>query len=801
MDKRRRKLLYGLIFMLCFLWGCNGKAKDGEQAGGNREEAGLSSYGEHISVKDIKEKYDYTDDGIMPLYNVAPDEEFDFSFPYDLSDRDTEDIVTVHTDENCQEESKVATYRSVEKTDKGSKVTVAPVAGVLLTEAEEEAYLEEDQGVWGNAPMYYIAIHYDMEADSPKKLEVPKIIPFTIKQGIKAPEAKGVVDSTGRFKLVWDEVEGATEYRIYKLVGEEQMTGEKNEPVNGAASGYDNCSLILDSVTDETEFDNFSGEGHGLAVHKDSLEDTEYVLGQNYCVNGEYYVSAVVDGEETGFCGAIPTTDLKIPHKLTDECDIMFSSYENVSDVPLVLDVINIDGSVTKRKVLYTYHDQVTWLGVTSPGYLYQIEGTALTGCVSMEDIDGDYPESIGELTPSGNTEPENKVKKKPDGDLPTIIQSEEDNTKEDNADDNAEDKPLVEQQKENTEQHVSKGNEEQVANPGDDSLIFADSAEEEWLALNLVNGETDISMEAFPNLQNPTELEDTFYKVYYQNPYILGLNRFSYDYGNLTFHVDYSYDKDEIKEKQKKMTEESQSVLAEITQDGMDEREKEKAVYDYLTMNCQYDTDALEDAQENNFQKTDDNPFEDSFNGYGILVNKKGVCQSYAYAYKLLCEMSGLSCKVMTGNLAGNLPHAWNAVKIGEEWFQTDATNNENTAGIPYFLYDADSAIAQLVGFEADKNFELDGNLARYQTENEQYEYYTMNNLVANSMEQYGEILDSQLSEDKNIVSIRFKQDNPDQQELVATVQQVYNKHGMEEKLSSLKCGISGRYIILQQE
>ena len=53
-----------------------------------------------------------------------------------------------------------------------------------------------------------------------------------------------------------------------------------------------------------------------------------------------------------------------------------------------------------------------------------------------------------------------------------------------------------------------------------------------------------------------------------------------------------------------------------------MDEKDKEKAIYDYLTDNCQYDMDALEDAKQNDFQKTEDNRFEDSFNGYGILAN-----------------------------------------------------------------------------------------------------------------------------------------------------------------------------------
>lgn len=777
-----KKRLIVMLAALCFLCGCEKNEKEQARSGA------LDSYGANITIKDIKEKYDYSDDTIMPLYNVAPGEAFDFTFPYDITEEN--DVVTVHTDEACREESRVLTYHNEEKTDNGTKVTISPVAGVLTTESEDEEYLESNKGVWGNAPMYYIAIWYDMESSSVKKLETPKIVPFTVKQEVKAPEVKGVVDADGRFKLMWNAVDGAEEYRIYRLVEGSEYTGEQNEALNGAKTGYQNCSLLFEEAVTETEFDDFSGKGNGLSIHKDKLSGEQYVIGQNYSVNGEFYVSVVVGGKESGFCGAVQTAELKLPHKLTEESDIMFQEYKDTTALPLVLDVVNIDGSVSKRKVLYTYQPHPTYLGTEVPGYKYQIEGTALSGRVTMEDLNGQYPETVGDATPSGNVEPENNVEKKPTSDLPTILNPDPDKNEEE---------PLVQQQKKNTESHVERGNEQSVGNPEGNVELFADSAEEEWLALNLVNGESEISMEAFPTLQNAENLEDTFYKVYYQNPYVLGLSRFSYDYATMTLHVLYSYDKNEIRKKQKEMMAESEKILEEIVQEGMSTEEKEKAIYQYLTDNAQYDTEALEDAKKNNFQKTEDNSFEDSFNGYGILVNKKGVCQSYAYACKLLCERSGVPCRVVTGNLDGNLPHAWNAVRLGDEWFQIDATNNEKTTGIPYFLYNADSTIAEQIGFDTDKNFELDSGLAQYHTENDTYEYYKANKLVADSMEQYEEILDRILTGSEAAVSIRYTEQKVEREKLVAAVQRVYNKHGMEDKLATLKCGIQSRYIILQ--
>ena len=685
-----KKRIVIVALALCMLCGC------GEKQGTGNQQGTLASYGEDITVKEIKEKYQYQDDSVMPLYNVAPDEKFDVTFTYDLSNVSSlEKIVTVHTDASCSAESEVIIYHTVDTAENGSKVVVAPVAGVLTTESEDEVYMETDQGVWGNAPMYYLAIHYDMESDSIKKLKEPKIIPFTVKHEVTAPAVKGVVSADGRFKLSWDAVEGAEEYRVYKLVGSEQNTGDSNKPIMGKENGYQNCSLLFEASTTQTEYDNFAGEGHGLAIHEASISGKEYVIGQNYSVNGEFYVSAVVAGKESGFSAAVTTAELKLPHEFTMETELMLQRFASVSDMPLEVDVVNIDGSISRRKVQYTFFKKKTYLDTEVPAYEYQVEGTALTGYVTMEDINGEYPETIGDVTSSGNVEPENEVKKVPGPEVPTILKPDESEN----------DEPLVEQQKTNTEKHVETGNSASVSNPGGEIKLFADSAEEEWLALNLVNGETDISMEAFPSLQNPEKLEDVLYKVYYQNPYVLGLRSFSYDYETMTLKVIYAYDKSEIQAKQKEMLETGEEILAEIITEEMSETEKENAIYQYMEDNTQYDTAALEDAKKNNFQKTEDSTYEDSFNGYGILVNKKGVCQSYAYAYKLLCEMSGVSCRVVTGNLNGNLPHAWNVVKFGETWVQTDSTNNGKSTGIPYFLYNADNETAELTGFDMDNN------------------------------------------------------------------------------------------------
>ena len=71
------------------------------------------------------------------------------------------------------------------------------------------------------------------------------------------------------------------------------------------------------------------------------------------------------------------------------------------------------------------------------------------------------------------------------------------------------------------------------------------------------------------------------------------------------------------------------------------------------------------------------------SFNCNGILCEGKGVCQSYAYAFDVLADLSGLESIMVTGTLS-NGGHAWNAVKISGNWCMVDVTNNKNVVGIP---------------------------------------------------------------------------------------------------------------------
>jgi hypothetical protein len=88
-------------------------------------------------------------------------------------------------------------------------------------------------------------------------------------------------------------------------------------------------------------------------------------------------------------------------------------------------------------------------------------------------------------------------------------------------------------------------------------------------------------------------------------------------------------------------------------------------------------------------------------------------VCQSYAYTFDYLCELAGVDCIVVTGNMMGYLPHAWNKVEVDGEWLVIDVTNNEQSLGIEDFMFENPDAVAYALGYiEDDLYYTADDNV-----------------------------------------------------------------------------------------
>ena len=106
------------------------------------------------------------------------------------------------------------------------------------------------------------------------------------------------------------------------------------------------------------------------------------------------------------------------------------------------------------------------------------------------------------------------------------------------------------------------------------------------------------------------------------------------------------------------------EEVMTILKLDGMTEYQKTRIIYDYICDNVDYDYEHYYGDQE----------YALMYSAYAALVDGKAVCQGYANLFYRMCYEAGLSSKIITGYGAGGR-HAWNIVKIGDEYFNVDST------------------------------------------------------------------------------------------------------------------------------
>jgi hypothetical protein len=106
--------------------------------------------------------------------------------------------------------------------------------------------------------------------------------------------------------------------------------------------------------------------------------------------------------------------------------------------------------------------------------------------------------------------------------------------------------------------------------------------------------------------------------------------------------------------------------------------------IYDYVTANVHYDTEALNRVEMGTAQDGDYL----IYSAYGALHNGWAVCQGYATLLYAMCRSMGLSVRVITGTSGGG-NHAWNIVELRGRYYNMDATwdSEKATGSRSYFL------------------------------------------------------------------------------------------------------------------
>ena len=375
----------------------------------------------------------------------------------------------------------------------------------------------------------------------------------------------------------------------------------------------------------------------------------------------------------------------------------------------------------------------------------------------------------------------EEKPEEKPSAEEPKEEKEEEPAKEVDNSN-------YVEEQKKSTEKQVEKANKEKVKTTN--YPIFADTAGQKYLALAFINHQEKISLKAFPAYQNGNEIFDDLLYVWYQNPYIMtiDLENTYYDYNTQTLVVEYGVSAETTKQYQEAVYNKSKEVVKNIIKAGMSDYDKVVAIYEYLENNAKYNHEALDYGMAGN--KDIYKKYPNSWNTYGILCEELGVCQSYAYAFKILAYESGLETVMVTGTM-NNGGHAWNAVKLDGKWCMVDATNNGATSNLPYWICNASTDFIEGVNFKLNDGF-VDGgaaNVLPYINQDNSQDWYYVNNLYASSAKDCANIWFE--NRNQKIVSIKYsiKTQAEIKTFINEFVKEAYKLGATEEELGSVKC------------
>ncbi len=110
------------------------------------------------------------------------------------------------------------------------------------------------------------------------------------------------------------------------------------------------------------------------------------------------------------------------------------------------------------------------------------------------------------------------------------------------------------------------------------------------------------------------------------------------------------------------------QAIINKLITDDMDDIDKALVLHDYLAKTDAYDNESADGTAE-------ELEIEETHTAYGAIVLKTAVCQGYALAYAHLLEMVGVESVIVTSEA---MEHAWNLVKIGDNWYHVDVTYDD---------------------------------------------------------------------------------------------------------------------------
>ena len=697
-------------------------------------------------VADISLRFAHTEsfNFTEPLVDVPRDYTFTFELTQEAMDlfsanediADWGDIIGIYRDSAFMQR---VLFRAGGDEENFTFVEISPFRNSVfqLPDGEQEEWAD-----WGNANQYFLVKYFDLITG--EALEVPEVTVFNIATEIAgAPWINFNITEDGVAGLRWGEVVGATEYAVL-LISENQDgsgLGREIEIIarttetywNDSDEGFNRRNDNFRTTLIGNSIDSLYKEyREAIASGELTLEDfvaLQYNFEENRTMNYNFYFAVIALNDE----GTSTVSNLIDRRLVASQVPMSVALNMNEAGVRPAADggsmarwdndillapshawIIMADGSASRQLInydinrakedfllfgTYTEYDEDGWpiidgsVNIPALTIPYTIEGTPFAGFVQITE----YDEATFETSLEKLAERQDGLRSRT-GDIARSIDL---NPREEELD----------------------FDQEPAAALNTDFEIFASSPLSAYLAIQMLNGQTRISLADFPEASDHEYLVEAWFAAALQNPLVLGVRSLQLCWVTGDLLLTYDHDTEEIRRQQIAINERVEEIVAEIIVDNMTDLEMQTAINDFLVENATYDFAALENAELNNFMFVDSRYY-DSFTAYGILINGVGVCSGYADAFTLIANQAGLESVIVTGYLLGSLPHAWNRVNIDGEWYTLDVTNNDNEFFPNAFFNLSDSEAATIL--TEDNRWMLDREISRFVANSPAYsEYY----------------------------------------------------------------------------
>ena len=147
-------------------------------------------------------------------------------------------------------------------------------------------------------------------------------------------------------------------------------------------------------------------------------------------------------------------------------------------------------------------------------------------------------------------------------------------------------------------------------------------------------------------------------------------------DYGDC-YEFSYTFAWTTTAAQESALTSKVDSVMSSLSLSGKTERNKIKAIHDYICRNVAY--------------KDSGDDYALQFSAYAAMCQGEAVCQGYAILFYRMAKEAGLGVRVVTSE-----DHAWNIVRIGSVYYNIDTTwddtdyipENETVETVDYTWY-----------------------------------------------------------------------------------------------------------------